>query len=119
MDKIKLTFTNAFEGRAAGPNGEVLIGSQPGLMKPYHLLFSALGLTFLRRFFRSPRRKEVDVLGAVVELTRKQENPGPLRQVTIDVIFDERRETVMRSVELGLHCSIHETVSRLRILISA
>jgi putative redox protein len=117
VDKIKLTFTNAFEGRAAGPNGEVLIGSQPGSMKPYHLLFGALGSCFYATFLSIAEKKRLTFSGAVIEIDgeKREESPATLRQVTIDVTIinpsDEKQ--FMRSVELGAkHCSIHETVSK-------
>lgn len=117
MDKIKLTFSDKFEGEFTSPTGTVAIGSKPGAMKPYHLLFGALGSCFYATFLSIVEKKKLTFSGAeiTIDAEKREEVPTTLKRVSIAVvIYDPSDEAqFLRSVELGAkYCSIHETVSQ-------
>jgi len=117
VDKIKLEFSNLFEGKAIAPNGEVSIGSRPGDLKPYHMLFGALGSCFYATFLSIVKKKRLSFSGAEIEIsgTKREEVPPTLNRVIIALkIFNPSDEKqFLRSAELGAeYCSIHKTVSK-------
>ena len=117
VDNIKMEFSNKFEGKAISPTGEVLIGSDKGMMKPYHLLFSALGSCFYATFISIVEKKKLCFSGAELEIsgTQRDDKIKTLDQVDIFMrVFNASDEKQFeRSAELGaLYCSIHETVNK-------
>ncbi|HOH18492.1 MAG TPA: OsmC family protein [Bacilli bacterium] len=116
-DNIKLDFTNTFNGTMIAPKGQILIGTQEGGMRPYNLLFGALGACFYATFLSIVEKKRLSFASASVEVSgrHRDDQIGTLEYVQIKITIrkpsDEKQ--FLRSVELGAkYCSIHETISK-------
>ena len=116
-DEVKLSFHDSFVGEMTSPNGHIAIGGQPGAMKPYHLLFGALGSCFYATFLGVAQKKRLTFTHAdiVVNGNKREEIPTTLDRVTIDftITNPSNEDHATKAAELGAkYCSIHETISR-------
>lgn len=119
VDKISMNFSNQFEGTLISPTGQVEIGEKADTMKPYHLLFGALGSCFYSTFVSVANKKRLEFKSASLEIegTKREELPKTLDFVkmtlTIKGADQTKKEQFMRSVDYGVqYCSIHATISK-------
>ncbi|MGD9887035.1 MAG: OsmC family protein [Bacilli bacterium] len=116
-DTIKMDFENTFVGTMIAPKGKVLIGAQEEGLRPYNLLFGALGACFYSTFLSIVEKKRLTFASASVEISGRHRDAqiATLEYVQIKITIrkpsDEKQ--FLRSVELGAkYCSIHETISK-------
>ena len=116
-DTIKMDFENTFVGTMIAPKGKVLIGAQEAGLRPYNLLFGALGACFYSTFLSIVEKKRLTFEGATLEISGRHRDAqiATLEYVQIKITIrkpsDEKQ--FLRSVELGAkYCSIHETISK-------
>jgi putative redox protein len=116
-DVVKIDFKNSYVGTMTTPRGQVLIGAQEGGLRPYNLLFGALGSCFYATFLSIVEKKRLSFDSATVEISgrHREDQIATLEYVQIKITIrgasDEKQ--FLRSVELGAkYCSIHETISK-------
>jgi putative redox protein len=117
IDKIDFEWANSFQGIMQSPSGHVHIGTNDGEMRPYHLLFGALGSCFYHTFLSVVEKKRLSFSGARMEIsgTKREEVPTTLEHVVIrmTIINPSNEEQFLKSAQLGAkYCSIHETISK-------
>lgn len=71
-DTIQLEFSDGFKGKVIAPRGEILIGKQDGGLRPYNLLFGALGSCFYATFLSIAEKKKLSFDGAKLEVSGTQ-----------------------------------------------
>ena len=117
VENVKMEFTNDFQGFMETENGKVMIGRDMGEMKPYNLLFGALGSCFYATFLGIVEKKKLTFDGATLEISgvKRTEIPNTLESVLMKLVIKNasNEKQFLRSVELGAkYCSIHETISQ-------
>lgn len=116
-DKVKLKFTNEFNGTLTSPTGEIKIGVVEGSMRPYHLLFGALGSCLYSTFLDIVEKKRLTFDGVTIEISgeKRTEVPTTLETGLIKLIVKNpsNEEQFEKSAKLASkYCSIYETVSK-------
>jgi putative redox protein len=116
-EKVKIEYANEFKGTLKTSHGEVLVGNQENGMKPYNLLFGALGACFYSTVLGIIVKKRLTFDGAVVEIngSKREEVPTTLDHVTLTITFKNasNEEQFLKSAELGTkYCSVFETISK-------
>lgn len=117
VDNVQLSFTNEFVGEMTSPSGKVLIGTQENGMRPYHLLFGALGSCFYSTFLAIANKKRLTFEKAEVEVSGEK-RAGEVQtlehvKIVITIYGGDNEVQLTRSAELGTRfCSIHNTISQ-------
>ena len=116
-DPVKLQFDNQFVGELTSPTSTIKVGSQEQGIKPYHMLFGALGSCFYATFLSIANKMRLTFEKAEIEIngSKRDETPATLEYVKIEfTIYGGIDQTkLQKASELGAkYCSIHETVSK-------
>lgn len=114
-DKVTIEWKNIFEGTLYAPNGKLSLGASKGALKPYNLLFGALGACFYSTFVNVAQKKKLDFAGASMEIegVTRQELPQTLETVVMRFMIKKAsdRDQFMQCVDYGIkYCSIHKTI---------
>ncbi|MCR3906968.1 MAG: OsmC family protein [Tenericutes bacterium] len=116
-DDVTLKFDSNFVGEMTSPTGTTKLGKQDNGLRPYHLLFGALGSCFYATFLSVANKMKLTFDDADIKVsgTKREEQPTTLDYVKIEMTVynpsDEKK--LEKAAELGAkYCSIHETVSQ-------
>lgn len=116
-DDVTLKFDSKFVGEMTSPTGTTKLGRQDNGLRPYHLLFGALGSCFYATFLSvaDKMRLTFDDVDIKVSGTKRETPPTILDYVKIEMTVynpsDEKK--LEKAAELGAkHCSIHETIEK-------
>lgn len=117
VDEISISWQNTFQGVLEAPNGQVLIGSEEGNLKPYNLFLGALGSCFYATFLSLVQKMKLSFSKAEMKIggVKREEVPTTLKEATIyfKVFNPSNEEKILKAAELGAkYCSIHETISK-------
>lgn len=117
LDNIKLEFTNTFKGTMTAPNGCVKIGNEPGEMRPYNLLFGALGACFYSTFLDIAAKKRETFGKASLEISGRKRvgEVATLEYVFIGMTIHNpcHEEQMKKCAELAAKfCSVYATISK-------
>lgn len=116
-DQIKLTFDSSFVGEMTSPKGTIKIGNQDGGMKPYHLLYGALGSCFYATFLSVSQKMKLSFSDVSIEVigNKRAEVPTTLDyvKITMTIYNASDEQKLNKAAKLGAkYCSIHETISK-------
>jgi putative redox protein len=116
LDKIIMNWKNEFVGTMITPTGSIDVGDAEGAMKPYHMMFGALGACFYSTFVNVANKKRLVFSKATLEIegTKREEMPKTLDYVkmTLTIYGAEKKDQFLRSVDYGIqYCSVHATIS--------
>lgn len=116
-DPVKLQFDNQFVGELTSPTSTIKVGSLEQGIKPYHMLFGALGSCFYATFLSIANKMRLTFEKAEIEIngSKRDETPATLEYVKIVfTIYGGTDQTkLQKASELGAkYCSIHETISK-------
>ena len=117
VDNIKIEWSNDFSGTLESPSGKIKVGGEDGEMKPYHLLFGALGACFYSTFVEVAKKKRLTFDGATLEISgmKREEIPKTLSHVVMKLVIKNASNEAqfMRCVDYGIQfCSVHSTISK-------
>ncbi len=117
VDNIRFEWKEDFQGRMFSPNGSLPLGSDIGEMRPYHLLFGALGGCFYSTFVGIAKKKRLLFSGAKMEISgvKREEVPTTLKEVLIKLVImnPSNENQFLKTAELSAeHCSVHETIAK-------
>ncbi len=116
-DLIKLKFTNNFVGEMTSPKGTIKLGNQEDGMRPYHLLYGALGSCFYATFLNVSQKMKLSFSDVSIEVigNKRDEVPTTLDYLKIIMtIYNASDEIKLHKAALlgAKYCSIHETISK-------
>ncbi len=116
-DPIILTFDPKFKGEMASPTGQIALGNQENGMKPYHLLYGALGSCFYATFLGVVDKMRLTFDEIKLEITgnKREVVPTMLDHVVMrfTVVNPSHEEKMKKAAHLGAeYCSIHETIKK-------
>lgn len=117
MNKVRLDFDNTFNGTLTSETESVKIGVVEGSMRPYQLLFGALGSCLYSTFLDIIEKKRLTFDSVVMEISgeKRSEVPTTLKTGTILMVIKNpsNEEQFIKSAKLASkYCSIYETVSK-------
>jgi len=116
LDTIKMEWTDDFSGTMESPLSTIRVGSSEGEMKPYHLLFGALGSCFYSTFINVAKKKRLTFGGASLQIDGVMRTEAPKTLETVSMLLTIKkpsdRQQFLRCVDYGIEfCSIHKTIS--------
>ncbi|MDY0064238.1 MAG: OsmC family protein [Bacilli bacterium] len=114
-EKIVIDWTDGFNGLLQAPGGEIEISETA--LKPYNLLYGALGSCFYATFLEIARKKRLhfDHGRVTITGTKRDEVPATLNyvKVVLTVSNPSNEVQIIKSAELGAkYCSIYTTISK-------
>jgi putative redox protein len=117
QDVVTLKFDSNFVGDMTSPTGHTLLGNQENGLKPYHLLFGALGSCFYATFLSVAHKMKLSFDHAIINVSgdKRETIPTTLEYIKIEltVVNPSDEGKLEKAAHLGAkYCSIHETISK-------
>ncbi len=122
----QIEFKKDFKGKLILNDGEIGIGTEPNLARPYDLLQGALVSCLHSTLLEILAKKRIEIESVTYRVTgeKRDEIPTTLKSVTIEAEFValEKEEQIRKSMELASkYCSVYNTlaqVAEMKILVS-
>ncbi|QLY39334.1 OsmC family protein [Hujiaoplasma nucleasis] len=116
-DNIKLNYDYDFKGEIISPTAKANLGEADNGLKPYHMLFGALGSCFYATFLSVAKKMRLTFGSASIEVSGYKSDPELkiLDNVEMNLIITNpsNEERLIKSAKLGAeYCSIHALVSK-------
>lgn len=116
-DPIKMTFDASFSGELVSPSSTIPVGSRENGIKPYHMLYGALGGCFYATFISIAEKMRLSFSKAELNISgnKRDEAPRTLELVRVELtVFDpSHEEKLTKAAENGAKfCSIFETIGK-------
>jgi putative redox protein len=116
-DNIILNYDYDFKGEIISPTAKTAVGGEENGLKPYHMLFGALGSCFYATFLSVARKMRLTFDNASLEIEGFKSDPdikiidNVIINMTVENPSHEQR--LLKAAKLGAqHCSIHALVSK-------
>jgi len=116
-DNIQLSYDYDFKGEIISPSAKTAVGASENGLKPYHMLFGALGSCFYATFLSVAQKMKLTFDEAHIVVSGEKTDPELkiLDQIKMDMVVTNpsHEERLIKAAKLGSkHCSIHALVSK-------
>ncbi|MFA5693036.1 MAG: OsmC family protein [Acholeplasmataceae bacterium] len=116
-DTIKLNYDYDFKGEIITPTAKANLGDAENGLRPYHMLFGALGSCFYATFLSVAKKMRLTFDEASIEVSGYKSDPSLkiLDQVEMKlvVVNPSDQDRLLKSAKLGAeYCSIHALVEK-------
>lgn len=113
---VEVVFSREFHGVLDTGQTKATVGSDPGELAPYDMLFAALASCLYATFLDIVNKKKIDFESATVTITgeKRDEVPSTLKTVNVKYVIEgsDNEKGLMRSAELAAkYCSVYQTIS--------
>ena len=116
-DKILLNYDYDFKGDILTPTSKTAVGDAENGLKPYHMLFGALGSCFYATFLSVAQKMRLTFDQASIEVSGYKSDPNLkiIDHVDMNLVIKNasNQDSLKKAAKLGSqYCSIHALVSK-------
>jgi putative redox protein len=116
-DKIQLNYDYDFKGDILSPTAKAAVGDAENGLKPYHMLFGALGSCFYATFLSVAQKMRLKFDQATIDISGYKSEPDLkiLDNVEMNMVITNAsdQDRLRKAAKLGAqYCSIHALVSK-------
>ena len=113
---VEVQFIREFRGVLDTGQTTAAVGSEPGELAPYDMLFAALASCLYATFLDIVNKKKIDFESAKLIVTGEKRDavPATLERVKVnyEIQGSDNEKGLMRSAELAAkYCSVYQTLS--------